>query len=421
MKGYIFILLTLCMNVLNAQSDSTASDDFDFSVITVQKPGFRIYSDAYTYYNAVPRRIGFLVDTTSFDARWESLDYCRTTRKATNPQSTRIRNAYFRVRLTRNNVNNKLCFKTAASWGVHDFTYYMRFRRPVVVNMVNLYPETRPFRMYEWIVYDDITRKEFRRMMQGKRWYDIRIEHEEGDEYFTMILKGSENRVSINVHPFINMKMINEERHRPDLDRLYRNYAKSLDKQRKKFDSRLERNMRFARNNGNPDLYKMVSRYFSAEEKEMDREEWTEYYQQIILNESSYIATAPFYPSIFTRHLAFTGYRTLMITPRSNTPANRFRLSDEAITSPPVSAIFINRNSLWFYNQGTVRSASNNAYFSDILLNDELVVVLVMKDGTIGIGDNFSPDPETGEYIINLETYKPELLTIGAIAEILGL
>lgn len=421
MKGYILILLTICIKVINAQTDSIASDDIDFSIITIKKPAFCIYSDAYTYVTPFAMAIPRLPDTTSFEGRWESYDYCRTSPKIIHPRTLRIKNAYFRVRLTRNNVNDKLCFTTYARWGEHNFRYYMRFRRPIVVNMGNLYPEMRCFRRYDWIVYDDISRREFRRMMHGKRWYDLRLEHYEGDEYYTMTLKGPENSSALNVYPFLNNKLISEERNRPDPDRLYRNYSKALDKQRKKFDSRIDRNLRALERTTNRNWYQMLSRHFSEEERAMTREEWIEYYQAIMLNEQNYITFAPLYRSLLTRYLNLNGYRALTIPVRNQTPANIFRLSGDSISSGIEQVIMINRISSQYYIQTRTPNFSKDIYQSDLTLNDDFVFVMILYDGTIALGNRVSRDSQTEEFIINIETYKPELLTIGAIAEILGL
>ncbi|MFO7722114.1 MAG: hypothetical protein R6V49_02725 [Bacteroidales bacterium] len=427
MKKCLLSGLMLLAGILSAQTD-TLPDHYNIGVITIRKPSFRVLSDAYAHYQFISGE-RLMSDTTSFDNRYASYDYCRVTLKNPHPRTGRIRNDYIRTGIVRNQVNKKTSFDlqlrsthAVLLANLGPVAIYGMGSMPNVINMNRSFPEMKCFRRYDWMLSDTLTKKEFRKYIQRTRWYDIRIEYEEGEEDYTLVLKGAERSLTLQAYPFRNNSLLPEEKTRPDLSKLHHCYAKALKKEQMRFDKRVRKPLKPMQNKEKRQWEYLRSRYFSEEEAKMTKEEWLAYFRQVILNEQEYLPEAPFYPILFFRHLRYSGYVSMPATLRSiRSSAPCCIETDSSQCVVPKTVIFINRNTLEYHSQILTENAGPCCFLAELIPSGDFAALLVLNDNTLALVPVIRFDESRQEYILNAELFPVGILTIRAVMDFLDL
>jgi len=427
MRRCLIWLMVLHAGLLSAQSDSAESAD-RFSVITIARSDFRIYSEAYLLYRFTPGTDAMLLpDTTSFQDRFLSHDYCRTARKQVRRSDGRILNASFAAVNVRNRVSDGVCFRLTPRGGtVFSDGIRTRGSRAMIYSwkMTHLMPEMRIYLRYDWMVAEPMTRREFRRMMRKQRWYDVRILHEEGDEVSTMILKGAEENCTLTVYPFRNVKSLPEMWVRPDPDKLYSRYARALSREEHRFNTRIVREMRLVESRQRAPREFMPVAFFSPEEHAMTREEWFEYVMAVMSGESQYILDAPFSMGLLVRYLELNGYVESGRMSESRTADTHYLMQTPASDMmTAVRVIFVDKGARIFCGQAFINRSiwSDNRFQSNYRPHDYDAAFVLLADGTLLFAERVVYEPEQGAYVINGTLYDVSLLTIGIVAQIAGL
>jgi hypothetical protein len=387
-----------------------------------------VLSDAYVHYQFIAGE-RLLYDTNSFENRYASYDYCRTTLKNLHPRTGRVRNEYLRTGVVRNQVNKKTSFDLQLRspypvliYNAGPVALYSSGRSPNILNMNRSFPELRCFKRYNWILTDTLTRKEFRRYIQRTKWYDIRIEYEEGDEHYTLVLKGAERSLSLQAYPFRNNSLVPEERSRPDLTKLHHCYTRALNKEQIKFDKRVRKPIKKMQHMEKRQWDFLRSRYFSEEERLMTKEEWLAYFGQVMLNEQEYLPDAPFYPALFLRHLRYNSFVPMPATLRSiRSSAPCCIESDSAQCIEPGNVIFINRNTLEYHSQLITESAGPCCFMAEMIPSGNFAALIILKDGSLALAPSVRFDELRQEYILYAELFPAGILTIRAVTDFLNL
>lgn len=418
MRRSLLALVLIVPWWLTAQTDSLDNPP-EVTVITIRAPEQRIYSDAYTYLSLGAMRRPDGIDTTTFDARYQSYDYCRTSLKNYHPRNGRIRNTWFKIRVIRNKVDKRVCFNLVMQPGVGDKIFWFQ-EGDLLLSMSHLCPEMRVFRRFDWILDEPLSRREFRRIIHKQRWYDIRLEYEEEDDAYTMILKGAETSLQFRAYPFWNQPLVAGDRNRPDPGKLYKGYSKRLERERKLFDKRIARNIKRGQTDRDRE-FRRVSAYFSAEEKAMSRDAWINYVGVILSDELTYLRDAPYYPRLFTRYLTYSLYQanTFRIGSRSN--YGRCRVVADSTEHIVHSFYFLHGNSLRYFYQRTIQYDTPSTFISDMTPSTEMTGIFMLQNGMMLIATRVEYDAEYNDYTFYGQLYDPALMTIGEIAELLGL
>lgn len=405
--------------MLSSQTDSTAQGD-DFSVITIRKPYFRIYSEAYARFIANPIVVSF-GDTTRFDERYLDYAYCRTTPKQFAFSGNRISNAWFRVVPLKKRADRRLLFSLKARTGLMEYAGRVR-SSPEEPEMLHLFPEMRCFRKYDWILKEDVNRKAFRRFMRKNKWYDIRIEYSEGDDYYRMTFKGAESSVTFRVSPVRWTGKIFARWATPDLEKMYELYQKDLFKQRSRFDYRISREIRKAKNTEERQWKSLINNYFSEEEKRMSRNEWLDYCQMILFDEQRYLTDAPFTPLLFTRSLILNSYEMMVLPSGEVRSGSFFSTSCDNTPSMCQMTVLFNPNTLEYYPQ----TYNNNRkipglYYSLLNLESGYSILALLTDGTLLLQKSVPFNGEKGYFEMKGVCFIPGILTLREVWDYLEL
>jgi hypothetical protein len=418
MRKILTALIVLISGVLQAQTD-TLSDLPDVTIITIRAPGQRIYSDAYTYISLGVMRRPDGIDTTTFDARFRSYEYCRTSPKNYHPRSGKLRNSWFKIRTVRNKVDKRVCFNLMLRPGFGDS--YWSFRKgEILLTMGNLCPEMRIFRRYDWILDEPLSRREFRKIVNNQRWYDIRLEYDEEDVAYTMILKGEETSLEFRAYPFWNNNLVSEDRNRPDPKRLFKSYLKRLNREKYVFDKRIARNIKRGQSERDREI-RRVSQYFSDEERAMSREEWLNYATIIVSDEMTYLRDAPYYPRLLIRFLNYSRYRanTFRIGTKEN--YGRCRVLVDSTEHSVQAFYFFQSNLMQFFYQREVRYDTPSTFISNMTPTTEMTGLFVLDNGMLVIATEVQYNADYNDYTFIGQMYDPALMTLGEIADLLGL
>jgi hypothetical protein len=414
--------LILLAQLVASQPGSEASGG-DFSVITIRKPDFRILSDAYIRVPEVSGMIfsqRFNTDTTHFDQRFESFNYCRVSQKNVHPRTGRIQNTCFRVLLVKNKVDNHLCFTFYLKPGTDNSRWIYFPKNPYGYSISKLCPEYRPYRNFVWSQTQPSTRKEFRHMLGRNRWYDIRLGYEEGSKWYTLTLKGADTVITMQVYPVRNQKIGKQNNFYPDPGKLFKQYQKSLNKTRKRFDARIDK-----------EIAKQIIRdqnrwtkafdHFSDEEKRMSREEWNAYVMKIMENEAEYLPDAPFYPSLLKRYLVYNGFTVLVPDVNTDLKSGRCRLSNDSLTRKITWVMYIDTLKMRVIDHCNPVFDSPMTFLCPFKPGNELAALFILNDGTIAVATGCSYDALRNEYLFQAESYDIGFITVGMVLDLLGL
>lgn len=418
MRSIPLFLIILLPAIALSQPDSNSGEEI-VSVITIRKPEFRILSDAYTRLQPVST-VPLLTDTTRFEERFGDADYCRITPKRVSRNSGRIRNAYFTLRLVKNHIDSNLCFTLSMKPGVHESGGRTYIKPSKYLDISTLCPEMRAFRAYEWIVADPYSRREFKALMRGKRWYDIRIYYQPESRQYTMNLKGADDSIDLQVYPVRNNRLIPETLQRPDPYKLYKQYDKLLNRTQKRFDANIDRQIRRWRQrdleqNPRPDPF------FSDAERAMTQEQWMEYAAKVLANEQEYLPDAPFTPILFSRYLRYQGYEYNAGSDNSGTPPARCRLSSDTLTCNIQQMFILDRVTLVVNQQTRITFDSPDTFTTAFRPGKNRVAVFCMKDGTLALSTDFTYNATRNDFTFNTEIFDPDLMTIRVVIDYLGL
>jgi hypothetical protein len=417
MRLFGIITWLFCAGLLQAQSD-TVPPPAEFAIITIERPATRILSDAYLYYEFTPGRVfgADEIDTLTFNQRYQNFRYCRVTPKTPSRLTGKPRNTSFKINPVRNHVSDKTSFNLSIRHGVHE-KFYMRNIILTPTSFVQYFPEMRPFRNYDWVLEDGADRRTFRREMRFQRWYDLRLYHEEGDAHFTLELKGDSHTVSMTVTPVRNKKWMPSYLVYPEPERLYKQYQRSLSRIERQFNSRLRRSNRLGNTTRVSEFWPRA--YFSSEERAMTRQEWLDYYADVVFNEAEYLPDAPYYQSLLVRYLDLNGFTEVHPAWITET---RFRLGEAFREQRGIEGVlFINPSANSYYRAYNIQVARDGTFTCLAPNTVSCIAIIELSDGNILVAEQISQDQQGGTFRLPAIPFHTDILTVGALTGYLGL
>ncbi len=277
-----------------------------------------ILSGAYLTYPALFQGVVYNFDTLNFEERYTDLRYTNVYQSVRNG-AWRGGSFYFR----------RSCYPYEKP-GKKNETWF-RFSIEDQASSLN-YQELKAFYGMYWVYKGELTKKEFKKEYLVKkqqarfrnragyrkrmrnlpiRWNDIRVEYDKNNSLFLFRLKSDTGFVEFTAYPVFPDVAI--EKSQKEYIRRYSLYQKSLSRRSRSFQRD------FSKNKSKYDAnYKILKEYawktlqsrMSDEEKQMSREEWLEYYDQIVANEKKAIDNSPLSRAYILRGLVLGGYAT---------------------------------------------------------------------------------------------------------------
>lgn len=278
-----------------------------------------VLSGSYLLYPGLFQGLIYSFDTLSFNERYLSLQYNNVYQNTGN-RNWRTGTVYLRRYLLKHEKPGKrgeIWFRLPSS---NDF------------NVNSNYPELRAFAGMYWVYRGDLSLKKFKhKYIKGKkkewngrtiffgfikikdrvpvRWNDIRIYSEKNNSLFRFQLKSDTGFSEFFAYPRIPDIAI--EKVHPTYNRRYLLYQKSLQRRADRFKKEQRKNRnRYDIN------YKKLSDYawkelqlrMSDDEKAMSKEEWLQYFDNIIANERAALDKTPLSAPYIFRSLNIRGY-----------------------------------------------------------------------------------------------------------------
>lgn len=322
-----------------------------------------ILSGAYAFYPAFFQGVVYSMDTLNFEERYGDLRYANTYQIVNNRT---WRAGSFCFRKTTHKYEQRPSRKE--NW--------FRLAMDEAAIAIN-YPELRAFGGMYWVYKGDLNKKQFKKKFIGKKrkrkkWNDVRIEYDKNNSLFVFTVKSDTGFTKFTAYPKIANIPI--ERSQQTYHRRYLMYKKSVYRRSQKFNKALARDKnRFDIN------YKRLREYawkelqmrMSDEEKSMSKEDWFDYYDNIIANEKKALDNSALLQTYISRSLVIRGYSavgnaTLMTTTASK--GYRFKNFKVDFTDAntgdklAVSTITIldNKNKLTYQTNGTLGLMPND-------------------------------------------------------------
>jgi len=265
-----------------------------------------ILSPAYLSYAALFNGLDYNFDTLSFEERYLDAKYSNVFPKRPSAITPRIY-VYLRTKLNRNEEPGK----KEETW----------FHLP---DNYNNYPELKAFNGMYWVYEGELSKKQFYKKYVEKKnfffwktsakWDDIRIEIDKNNSLFIITLKKDSLFEKFKAYPVL--PNTSDEKTQKTYNYRYINYKNQLAKRSQTFKKDLAREKK--RNDANYKKlvnagWKELKLRMSDKEKLMPREEWLEYYDNIIFNEKEALNNSPLTQSNVLRGFVVRDYRTPVI------------------------------------------------------------------------------------------------------------
>lgn len=399
----------------------------NFGELSVKKE-MAILSTAYLSYPALFRGLVYNFDTLNMEERYSDLSYSNVYRNGGG----------FYIR------------KWCTNFEHPGKRYEKWFRFPYDNQQINTdYPELRAFSGMYWVYDGELSKKQFRKKFLTKRqhfdygnmrahlfkrrlpirWNDIRIEYNKNNSLFTIVLKCDTGFVRFNAYPVLYGVPI--EKSQQNYNRRFLLYQKGLLRRSQSFKRQLTRERSRYDND-----FKKLSDYawkelllrMSNEEKLMSREEWLDYYDNIVANEIKAISNASLARSYLIRALSLkdyypTGMGTAGLKASANMglrPVNVDFIDASGLGKLAVANIIVldNKEKFYYQQQGTLGLAPNNMTLQP---QTGCSVIVEMRNGDFGVvsADELDKQLMTSEKVCQLKV-KTIDRNLGTIGELLA-
>ena len=279
------------------------------------KKEVRILSPAYAMYPAYFQSPPYTFDTLNFDQRHQDIRY-KNVYQRMDGRSIQPGEFYFR----KTTDKYELPGKKGETW----------FRFGTNDNLVSSnYPELRAFSSLYWVYQGDLTKKQFKRkyLLYKKkklfsrrrnrivRWNDIRIEFDKNNSLFSIQLKSDSGFTKFTAFPKTPLTQV--EKTQQTYNKLYLIYKKALLRRSQNFNKTLLRNKRsydLTYKKVSEDAWKELQVNMSDEEKTMSKEDWFEYFDNVIADEQNILDKTELSRNYILRALAFRDYTTNLVS-----------------------------------------------------------------------------------------------------------
>lgn len=341
-----------------------------------------ILSMAYLGYPALFQGLSYVFDTTTMEERYLDLKYTNVYQRALNVSPVPASGSLY---LRKSCLSYERPGKKSEKW----------FRIPVNDQLVAAnYPELRAFSGMYWVYTGELSKKQFRKKFLQYRsrydieimayglfkrkvpivWNDIRIEYDKNNSLFTIKLKGDTGFVQFNAYPVLYGVAL--EKSQQSYNRRFVLYQKNLQRRSQTFKrQQLRERNRYDMNYNRLQDYawKELQLRMSDEEKAMSREDWLDYYDNIVANELQAISNASLARAYLLRALELKSYTATNLSInnlRSSTNPNLKTVSVDFIDATGLGKLAVaniivldNKEKFYYQQQGTLGA---DAEYDDI-------------------------------------------------------
>jgi len=282
--------------VINTESQNLPVKDITSGSLTVRKD-FKIYSNAYLSYQGIFQNSNYNFDTLGFNERYANLKYTNVYRRL--PDNSSIGGTIGIDMGAFPNLKHR-----------EKYFYFTNYR-----TLYPNYPELNAFSGMSWVYKGDYSRRKFRKKLCNKMWSDIRVVFDSNNSVFTLQLKSPDGFEVIKAYPIpVNFNHKQLEQVQKTYSRRYSNYQKALNRRADRFNKELKKNKTKYDSDYNKTqelAWKELQLRMSNTEKLMSKEQWLEYYDNIIANEKEALNKSPLSITYLLRSLTIRGYNSL--------------------------------------------------------------------------------------------------------------
>jgi hypothetical protein len=235
--------------------------------------GIKVYSNAYQFYPGLFANIRMTLDTSLFEDRYQHTDYSNGQRISV--MGNRF-NALSLVEIPTSKKNKNT----------------IQFKFPTPGNLPRNYNELSVFYNYIWVYKGPLSQEEFRKQFfQESAIRDVKIEFDDVSKSFELEVKTARGFERHSIVPVFDNSQSPEILNKT-WERDYKRYHAMREKRILKFNRRIlleKQQMQNSLTKRTDDAWMVLRNYMSLKEKQMSREEWLAYYQNIILMEETAI------------------------------------------------------------------------------------------------------------------------------------
>lgn len=304
-------------NLFPADSSESATvqqpaDSITFGTFRVGRVEDRILSDAYLHFAAVFSSPGLRPDFDSllFDERFRDTSYSNVYRVPASAMRLRGSTAFdnFRVMMLKKKRNET---------GKIHFNFYFPNSLKRKLNQ-----EMNAFNGMYWVYDGPLSKRQFRKKFSGSRakpveWNDVRVVYHDSDKSFELEFKHRSGYDTLYCYPLLEYNS-NPESSKDQYLLRFSRYQKSLEVRRKSFNNRMLKNKaKYNKERGVAmrRAWEDFSRnYMSAEEKKMTRQQWLDYYDNVVGRETEILGMSAVEEKLFRRYLDITKYLQVKLT-----------------------------------------------------------------------------------------------------------
>ncbi len=356
-------------------------------VFKVSKQDMIVYSGAYTYFASFIQNnpYNIVIDTLLFDQRFDNFLYKRLVRNNTFVSS-------YRIKTLSKRYNKNLCFQLI------DNKYAKKSRNQIL----NDFPEYTILKNLIWVMEKSIKKTDFLKKYGKRSWHDFRISYSDINNSFTITFKDDTSFFDIVAKPLQSRSIDLPNKSMENYHRLYLSYEKKIDQRRLRFNNKIANDyhaFKKAKKNFNDSCWMIFSNlYLSEDEKKMKKEDWYEYYENIIADEKNILNQSASNQQIVNRALQIIGIKENTQVFNNSISNVRFKLIDtenrilsvnNAIIIDLQNLIYMNFQGGLGFNQASLFLRPDTRYviYAELLGGD---IALVKSEDIIFNTENIS-------------------------------
>lgn len=385
-----------------------------FGQFTVNASKYKVYSSAYLQYDRLFSNAQFFVnlDTASLDeVFWDTLNLlARQTPIALNSNA-------FRLFKGKNIVRKHITFGFNKDRRGINTGYYAYGR----ANFYKSHSEMIVYKKYHWVTSEPMSSKSFRHFSRMD-FVDLRLVYDGVGKSYLLYLKRKDGKIiALKVFPAKGKGKRNIRKNNDKYASDYARYLAYLSKKNRRHDkdiAKTKRRVYAGIEQAKRNAWNNLRSYMSPIEREMTKEEWMDYFFDLLKYEEAALLAA--YPDdIFLqrklRKMGFT-YQGINRDTAGLVTISVF-FTDEGNSNIPVDKIVVLNKSRMTYKNVYVTS-----YFGSIDLtlykDDDLAFLVFMPDKSVGLVTIDEIEPSLKNNIntrIKSQIVSSELITIGQV------
>lgn len=398
---------------------------------TVKDQNIKAYSTAYLHYPKFfgSKTLSAKFDSTSFGERYLSYDYYNTFPRFYLTANNSFENGASTINESRVKTDGRryISLGNRSKLFKPEIKFDLKGTKHTIASTNKLNPELNAFRGFEWIYKGNLSKKEFVNKYIKPSWYDIRIYYEDGGGAFEIELKDDSTHLSFSAYPIYVDKKRTIDQAQERYTTMYLNYQKALFTRGARFDKKLVKDKAKFKKQQQKLVDNTWKRFRAAHmsetENKLTREEWLQYYYNIIANERLAFYNADATSQNLIRGIELEGFERGLVKFNTIDPTlSGFQVNfvnEQNELVPVTSIVVINKtNNSYIAIEGSMGADPVNIVLS---ASQQYEFVCFLLNGDIGIADSQLLNSENNRPILKLEVVSRKLASIGQIYKRIGL